>query len=131
MSIKIMSEIWDAELPSVPAQRLVLLSLGDQANDDARECWPSVALICRRTALSRRCVQGSLRRLEAAGFIVTKPGGLFSGDKRASVYRIQPRQGGANGAQGGANGARGGANGARGGRKRRRRRAHQMRPNRQ
>ena len=117
MSIKIMSEIWDAELPSVPAQRLVLLSLGDQANDDARECWPSVALICRRTALSRRCVQGSLRRLEAAGFIVTKPGGLFSGDKRASVYRIQPRQGG--------------ANGARGGRKRRRRRAHQMRPNRQ
>ena len=49
--------------------RLVLLALAEHANDDGTEAWPSVETLVERTRMSRKGVQGALRRLEADGMI--------------------------------------------------------------
>ena len=59
MSTIIMSQCWPIEGMS-PAQKAVLISLADQANDDGY-CWPSVGTIASRTCLSERAVQGAIK----------------------------------------------------------------------
>ena len=83
MSTIIMSQCWPIDGIS-PAQKAVLISLADQANDDGY-CWPSVGTIAKRTCLSERAVQGAIKWLHSAG--------LLSSDERrgtSSVYRITP-----------------------------------------
>ena len=67
MSTIIMSACWELQDMS-PAQKAVLISLADQANDQG-VCWPSVSTIERRTCLSERAVQDALRWLQATGAI--------------------------------------------------------------
>lgn len=51
-----------------PAQKAVLISLADQANDDG-VCWPAVGTIADRTCLSERAVRDALGWLQAAGIV--------------------------------------------------------------
>lgn len=60
MSIKLMSAVWGMKLNHT--DKLVLLALADNANDDGI-CWPSIRTICKKTCLSERGVQASLQRL--------------------------------------------------------------------
>lgn len=62
MSTILMTACWPLQGMS-PAQKAVLISLADNANDDG-VCWPSVARICERTCLSERAVRNALRWLE-------------------------------------------------------------------
>ena len=62
MSTIIMTACWPLQGMS-PAQKAVLVSLADNANDDG-VCWPSVARIAERTCLSERAVRNALRWLE-------------------------------------------------------------------
>lgn len=64
MSTIIMSACWPLQGMS-PAQKSVLISLADNANDDG-VCWPSVARIAERTCLSERAVRNAIRWLEEA-----------------------------------------------------------------
>lgn len=83
MSTILMSACWPLQGMS-PAQKAVLISLADQANDDGY-CWPSVGTIASRTCLSERAVQGAIKWLHSAG--------LLSSDERkgtSSVYRVTP-----------------------------------------
>lgn len=66
MSIRFLNIAWSAKVS--PAQKLVLLSLSDQANDDG-VCWPSVATIQGRTSMSERTVFRCLSELEQLGFV--------------------------------------------------------------
>ena len=61
MSTIIMTACWPLQGMS-PAQKAVLVSLADQANDDGY-CWPSIKTITMRTCLSERAVQGAIRWL--------------------------------------------------------------------
>lgn len=70
MSIKIMSQCWDIEILT-STQKLVLLSLADQANDDG-VCWPSAATTAKRTGLFDRSVRRTIAELEALGFLSRK-----------------------------------------------------------
>ncbi|WP_337158161.1 helix-turn-helix domain-containing protein [Pseudomonas putida] len=65
MSTIVMTACWPLQGMS-PAQKSVLISLADNANDDG-VCWPSVARIAERTCLSERAVRNALRWLEASG----------------------------------------------------------------
>jgi hypothetical protein len=67
-----------------PAQKAVLISLADQANDDGY-CWPSVKTISDRTCLSERAVQGAIKWLQSACLIA-------SSERRgtSTVYQITP-----------------------------------------
>ncbi len=83
MSTIIMSACWPLQGMS-PAQKAVLISLADQANDDGY-CWPSVKTIGIRTCLSDRAVQGAIKWLIAAGLVRTS---TRSGT--STVYQLTP-----------------------------------------
>ncbi|AXR28626.1 TPA: helix-turn-helix domain-containing protein [Pseudomonas aeruginosa] len=61
MSTIIMSACWPLQ-GLTPAQKAVLISLADNANDEG-VCWPSVAKIAERTCLSERAVQQAIKVL--------------------------------------------------------------------
>lgn len=67
MSIRIMTRAWDAPV-SGHAEKLVLLKLADNANDEGH-AWPSQATIASQCALSERTVRDCLTRLEMSGHI--------------------------------------------------------------
>jgi len=64
MSTILMTACWPLQ-GMTPAQKSVLISLADNANDDG-VCWPSLATIGIRTCLSERAVRNALRWLEEA-----------------------------------------------------------------
>lgn len=64
MSTIIMSQCWPLQ-GMTAAQKAVLISLADQANDDG-VCWPSVGTIAKRTCLSSRAVQEAVAWLHEA-----------------------------------------------------------------
>ncbi|MEN5117477.1 helix-turn-helix domain-containing protein [Luteimonas sp. TWI662] len=70
MSTIVMSACWPLQGMSV-AQKMVLISLADQANDDG-VCWPGIKSIGKRAALSERAVQEALVWLEAVGLITKR-----------------------------------------------------------
>lgn len=74
MSTIIMSACWPLQ-GLTPAQKSVLISLADNANDEG-VCWPSVAKIGERTCLSERAVQQAIKVLS-----------------ECKVLRIESRQG--------------------------------------
>lgn len=84
MSIRIMAAVWDCG-PSSPPQRLLLLALADNANDQA-VCWPSVDTLARKCAVEPRTLQRTLRQLELDGWITRteRPG-------RSTYYTLQER----------------------------------------
>ncbi len=75
-----MTEVWRLDLP--PSDKMVLLALADAANDDgvtwmALESREGVKLdLLKKTSLSRRAIQGALKRLCEAGYLsrVDRPG---------------------------------------------------------
>ncbi|MGQ7956483.1 helix-turn-helix domain-containing protein [Pseudomonas sp. SP16.1] len=65
MSTLVSSACWQLQGMSA-TQKIVLISLADQANDEG-VCWPSVGSIAKRTCLSPRAVQDAIGWLESAG----------------------------------------------------------------
>lgn len=90
MSIEILNEVWNCSRAS-GTDRLVLLSLADQANPVTRECWPSIGYIARRCLISDRTVQRSIRSLEELGEVIVVPSNGWhglEGKGRTNRYRI-------------------------------------------
>lgn len=67
MSTVIMSQCWPLQ-GMTAAQKAVLISLADQANDEG-VCWPSVGSIAKRTCLSSRAVQEAIAWLHEARIV--------------------------------------------------------------
>lgn len=101
-------------LKMTPTQKLVLISLADNASDEGF-CFPKISSIMLRTNLSRRAVFRALEWLEAQGYIRRISGAEKgkgnkyivdpSGDAAAPreyESEFAPMQGGARGARGGA-----------------------------
>lgn len=80
MSISLMTAVWRLDLPS--SDKMVLLALADAANDDgitwmALQSKEGVKLdLLKKTSLSRRAIQGALKRLCDAGYLsrIDRPG---------------------------------------------------------
>jgi hypothetical protein len=60
MSVRVMSLVWDADLP--PSEKLVLLALADCANDEGH-CWPSAATLARKSGQGERTIRRSIQAL--------------------------------------------------------------------
>lgn len=58
------------------SQKLVMLALGDQANDYGENCFPGLELIMQLSSLSRRTVFTVLAELEGEGYITRVPVGV-------------------------------------------------------
>jgi hypothetical protein len=70
MSVKLMANIFDLEMPAV--EKLVLLAMADHARDDGTGCYPSIGRLSKKTSLSVRAVQTTMRGLEDAGYLVSQ-----------------------------------------------------------
>jgi hypothetical protein len=90
MSIKLMTMVWDLDLPH--DQQLILLALADHADDDGYHCYPSVAYIGWKCGYSERAVQRILRKLETAELITVRRY-RKGGRGHATEYRVQPWKG--------------------------------------
>jgi DNA-binding IscR family transcriptional regulator len=64
MSIRLMSEVWRTDLPTI--EKMVLLVIADHASDDGTEAWPSQATIAAKASISIRTVQRAVNSLVAA-----------------------------------------------------------------
>ncbi len=72
MSIRLMSECWRTDLPTV--EKMVLLVIADHASDDGTEAWPSQATIAAKASISIRTVQRAVNSLVAAGYLWMEKG---------------------------------------------------------
>jgi DNA-binding Lrp family transcriptional regulator len=88
MSIETMNWVWKHSTTK-GSDRLVLLSLADNANDQG-EAWPSIATIAKKCNLSKRYTIDILAKLEAEGHITKRERKDFQGDKRnlSNIYTI-------------------------------------------
>lgn len=86
MSIALMTAAWRLRDLS-PTQKLVLLSLADNANDQG-ECYPSMKQISERTGLTDRAVRAAIRSLESAGIVQSS---ARSGTSTVYLLTIEPR----------------------------------------
>lgn len=84
MSIKLMSAIWDSDLPVRDATLLVFLSIADHAND-AGVCWPSVERIAKRCRITPRHCQRIIKGLEDDGYLEVDRN---AGRSNTNVYRV-------------------------------------------
>jgi hypothetical protein len=85
MSNRITVWAWDAEGLS-PTQKLVLVKLADNANDDGY-CWPSLPYLMKHTCLSNSAVRTAIRQLEEAG-LVTRIGQADERGTRPNHYQL-------------------------------------------
>ncbi|MGQ7814601.1 helix-turn-helix domain-containing protein [Metapseudomonas furukawaii] len=83
MSTVIMTACWPLQGMS-PAQKAVLISLADNANDEG-VCWPSLARITERTCLSERAVRNALRWLEDSKLMTS-----HQRNGRSTYYTLTP-----------------------------------------
>lgn len=67
MSIKLISAVWDSG-PTNLGERMVMLSLADQANDEGY-CWPKMKTIAERCCMTRPGVAGIIKRLTEGGWL--------------------------------------------------------------
>ena len=71
MSFKLSALAWNVEVDK-SADRLVLLALASKADDNGRNCFPSVECICGLTALNRKTVFAVISRLADRGLITVR-----------------------------------------------------------
>ena len=67
MSIQVMTQVWQSNLP--PEQKYILLKLADYADDDGGHVYPSVATVARLTGVSERTVQRHLSAMREVGIL--------------------------------------------------------------
>lgn len=78
-----MSLVWDIQ-DLTSSQKIILLSLADQSNDDGM-CWPSATLTSKRTGLCERSTRSTIADLEKLGHLSRR---IQTG--KATIYRIHP-----------------------------------------
>lgn len=90
MSIRLMSDVWRTELPTV--EKMVLLVIADHANDEGTQSYPSQQTIATKASISVRTVQRSVNTLVEKGYIRVFKGQGGSAncrdDRRPHLYQI-------------------------------------------
>lgn len=90
MSVKVMSLVWEMDLPT--SEKMVLLVIADHADDQGENAWPAVATIARKASLSDRQTQRMIKQLTNLGLIsVEKQAGgrrEMRDDRRPNRYTL-------------------------------------------
>ncbi len=68
MSVRVMTWVWD-QTEVGGGDRLLLLALADEADDEGGSCYPSIRRLAAKTRTHTNTVQRGVGRLEAAGLI--------------------------------------------------------------
>lgn len=67
------------------AQKLVLLALADNANDEGH-CWPSLETLAKKSCVSRRWATNCIKSLQTQGHLTPK-----KREGRSTYYHLHPR----------------------------------------
>ena len=84
MSIKLMSKVFDSDLPTT--EKFVLLAMADYASESGESIFPSIATLAQKTSLSDRSVQNAIQSLIEKGYLELACKG--GGRKNTNRYRI-------------------------------------------
>ncbi len=89
MSVKVMSWVWDHS-KTRGNDRLVLLAIADSADHDGTNAFPAIETLMRKTGLSRRSVQRSIRNTEQRGELrIELNAGLgHRPDRRSNMFTV-------------------------------------------
>lgn len=93
MSIRYMNWAWEQELP--PVQKLVLLKLADNANDEGI-AFPAIRTVAAYCSISLRTAQRVIQKLSDTGFIGIEKRFRGDGSQSSNRYRLRPDLGGDN-----------------------------------
>lgn len=88
MSIEAMSWVFKHS-EATQGERLVLLALADNADDDTWEAYPSVVTLARKARLKRRQTQRCLRKLEEDGRVSARGTSQYD----TTIYRVEQTSG--------------------------------------
>jgi Helix-turn-helix domain len=80
-----MAECWPLQLTTM--QKLVLISLADQANDEGAT-WPSVATLSQRVCAAERSVQNAIRDLSKLKLVHVERRQRRNGSSTSNLYTI-------------------------------------------
>lgn len=84
MSVRLMSRVWDAKLQ--PSDKLILLCLADFADDDGKNCFPSINRVARKVGMSARTVKRHLAAFRESDWLrVLEQGGGRSNPTRYQI----------------------------------------------
>ena len=86
MSIRMISAAIDLDLS--PSDKLILILLANNANDETGDCFPSQSYLAKRSGLARGTVNRIINRLEDGGFIEVRPQYRDDGGRRSNRYRL-------------------------------------------
>jgi len=89
MSVKIMSQVWELDLPH--NAQSIFLALADHADDDGY-CYPSVGRLAWKTGYGVRQVQRTLKELRDNKLAIPT-GSVVGGRHNTVVYRLDPSAG--------------------------------------
>jgi len=88
MSISRVHKVLDIELPTT--EKIILILLADNANDESGECWPSQGYLAKRSGMTRTNVNLVINRLRDKGHIKFEHRYREDGGQRANVYTVLP-----------------------------------------
>ena len=86
MSIRMISAAIDLDLS--PSDKLILILLANNANDETGDCWPSQSYLAKRSGLSLGHVNRVIKRLKSEGFVEIIPQYRDDGGRRSNRYRL-------------------------------------------
>lgn len=88
MSIKVMSQVWELDLPS--SEKMILLALADHANDDG-VCAPSFSRIAWKCGVSKDTVKRAVKSFLPSGLVskIREAGG----PGHPAVWKVSPSKG--------------------------------------
>ncbi len=86
MSIRMISAAIDLDLS--PSDKLILILLANNANDETGDCFPSQSYLAKRSGLSRGGVNRIIKRLETVNLIDVIPQYRDDGGRRSNRYRL-------------------------------------------
>ena len=86
MSIRMISAAIDLDLS--PSDKLILILLANNANDETGDCFPSQTYLAKRSGMSRGSVNRVLKRLEGVGLVDIIPQYRDDGGRRSNRYRL-------------------------------------------
>lgn len=91
MSVKVIAWVWEHSM-SRGSDRLVLLAIADNCDHDGLNAYPRMAVLAKKTGLSERSVQRSVRALAATGELLvemnTGGNGKARPDRRPNSFQV-------------------------------------------
>lgn len=91
MSVKVMAQVWELDLPQ--PLKLLMLALGDWADDQGGNVYPSMAYVAWKVGVSKRTAQRQMRLLERVGLVEQEGRHRLASGQHTRLLRVHPERG--------------------------------------